>query len=95
MTAAVAAGLPRAARPYRRRLAPGRPRRTRMRSSTSSGMPEDDPDQAKPGREALRSFPPGVRAKMAAVLTAVAAAPPHRFAGGGYWEAMHGEMTGY
>jgi hypothetical protein len=32
---------------------------------------------------------------MAAVLTAVAAAPPHRFSGGGYWEAMHGEMTGY
>jgi len=25
----------------------------------------------------------------------VAAAPPHRFAGGGYWEAMHGDMTGW
>ncbi len=25
----------------------------------------------------------------------MAAAPPHRFAGGGYWEAMHGEMAGY
>jgi hypothetical protein len=56
---------------------------------------DDDPGQRRPGREALRSFPPGVRAKMAAVLTAVAAAPPHRFSGGGYWEAMHGEMTGY
>lgn len=32
---------------------------------------------------------------MVAVLTQVAAAPPHRFAGGGYWEAMHGHMTGY
>jgi hypothetical protein len=55
---------------------------------------DDDPGQREPGREALRSFPP-VRAKMAAVLTAVATAPPHRFSGGGYWEAMHGEMTGY
>lgn len=34
-------------------------------------------------------------ARMAAVLDAVARAPPHAFAGGGYWEAMHGEMTGY
>jgi hypothetical protein len=56
---------------------------------------DDDPGQREPGREALRSFPPGVRAKMAAVLTAVANAPPHRFSGGGYWEAMQGEMTGY
>ena len=45
---------------------------------------EDDPAQTKPGRDALRSFPAGVRAKMAAVLAAVAAAPPHRFSGGGY-----------
>lgn len=32
---------------------------------------------------------------MRAVLTQVAAAPPKRFAGGGYWEAMKGEMTGW
>ncbi|MFI5906889.1 hypothetical protein [Dactylosporangium sp. NPDC051541] len=32
---------------------------------------------------------------MRAVLVAVAAAPPKRFAGGGYWEAMHGMMTGW
>lgn len=36
---------------------------------------------------------------MLAVLTQVAAAPPKRFAGGGYWEAMgrkHGtDMTGW
>jgi hypothetical protein len=32
---------------------------------------------------------------MVAVLDAVAAAPPPRFSGGGYWEAMHGKMTGY
>jgi hypothetical protein len=32
---------------------------------------------------------------MRAVLIAVAAAPPKRFAGGGYWEAMKGEMAGW
>ena len=32
---------------------------------------------------------------MAAVLKAVADAPPNAFAGGGYWEAMHGTMVGY
>jgi hypothetical protein len=32
---------------------------------------------------------------MRAVLAEVAAAPPKRFAGGGYWEAMHGPMTGW
>lgn len=32
---------------------------------------------------------------MVVVLTAVAAAPPKRFAGGGYWEAMKGDMTGW
>ena len=32
---------------------------------------------------------------MQAVLDAVANAPPPSFSGGGYWEAMHGEMTGY
>ncbi len=39
--------------------------------------------------------PAAVRAKFRAVLVAVATAPPHRFAGGGYWEAMHGEMSGW
>jgi hypothetical protein len=29
------------------------------------------------------------------VLDAVAAAPPTQLSGGGKWEAMHGEMTGY
>jgi hypothetical protein len=36
-----------------------------------------------------------VRAKFQAVLVAVAAAPPYRFAGGGYWEAMRGDMKGW
>ena len=32
---------------------------------------------------------------MRAVLVAVAAAPPKKFTGGGHWEAMRGEMTGW
>lgn len=55
----------------------------------------DDPDQSTPGRDALNSWPTSVRAKMRAILIAVAAAPPKRFAGGGYWEAMKGDMTGW
>jgi len=57
--------------------------------------PDDDPAQSIPGRQFLRMCPSKIRAKFAAVLTAVAGAPPYRFAGGGYWEAMHGHMTGW
>jgi hypothetical protein len=58
--------------------------------------PEDDPHGRTPGRDFLRNACPGtVRMKMQAVLAAVAAAPPKRFAGGGHWEAMHGSMTGW
>jgi hypothetical protein len=58
--------------------------------------PDDDPDERMPGRDFLRNVcPPGVRAKFNAVLNAVAAAPPKRFAGGGAWEAMHGDLTGW
>jgi len=55
----------------------------------------DDPMQACPGQAFLDSCPPGVRAKFRAVLIAVATAPPKRFAGGGYWEAMKGDMAGW
>jgi hypothetical protein len=55
----------------------------------------DDPDEAAPGRIFLNGCPPGVRAKFRAVLAAVAAAPPKRFAGGGKWEAMKGDMSGW
>lgn len=48
-----------------------------------------------PGRAALQSWPPSVRSKIYPVLDAVAGAPPSRFSGGGYWEAMHGDMTGW
>ncbi|GEP34107.1 hypothetical protein NSZ01_18750 [Nocardioides szechwanensis] len=43
---------------------------------------DDDDDTAAPGREVLNSWPTKVRATMRAVLVAVAAAPPKRFAGG-------------
>jgi hypothetical protein len=56
---------------------------------------DDDARQTAPGREYLNALPDRVRARMMAVLTQVAAAPPHRFAGGGLWEAMHGTMTGF
>ena len=46
-------------------------------------------------REFLTSIPLGVRAKLIATLTVVAAAPPPTFSGGGKWEAMHGEMGGW
>ncbi len=55
----------------------------------------DDPGISAPGRDALRNWPDKIRAKTYAVLGAVAAAPPIRFAGGGYWEAMHGDMAGW
>jgi hypothetical protein len=56
----------------------------------------DDPAESIPGRMFLNDVcPPAVRAKMRAVLVAVAAAPPKRFAGGGKWEAMKGKMTGW
>ncbi|MEV0456779.1 hypothetical protein [Catellatospora methionotrophica] len=55
----------------------------------------DDARRTAPGQVFLRSCPPTVRAKFFAVLVAVAKAPPHRFAGGGLWEAMHGSMSGW
>jgi hypothetical protein len=56
---------------------------------------KDDPNEAAPGHDFLNACPTGVRSKMRAVLAAVAAAPPKRFAGGGYWEAMKGDMSGW
>lgn len=43
----------------------------------------------------LDHCPASVEANLLAVLDAVAEAPPPQFSGGGKWEAMHGEMTGY
>lgn len=48
-----------------------------------------------PGGEFLDELPVKIRAKFTAVLDAVAAAPPPQFSGGGYWQAMHGVLTGF
>jgi hypothetical protein len=56
---------------------------------------DDDPNEAAPGRTFLLACPDKVRAMMVAVVKAVAEAPPLSFAGGGKWEAMHGDMGGY
>jgi hypothetical protein len=56
---------------------------------------DDDPTGATPGRDFLNACRVKVRATMRAVLVQVAAAPPKRFAGGGYREAMKGEMAGW
>jgi len=48
-----------------------------------------------PAEEFLDSCPAKVDARFAAVLDAVRNAPPPQFSGGGYWEAMHGDMGGY
>jgi hypothetical protein len=55
----------------------------------------NDPSRAVPARAFLDTCPVGARADMLAVITAVAEAPPPRFAGGGKWEAMHGTMKGF
>ncbi len=54
---------------------------------------DDDPEQHAPGREYLDDCP--VAARILAVVTAVADAPPPAFSGGGKWEAMHDEMAGF
>jgi hypothetical protein len=46
-------------------------------------------------REFFSAVPAKVQAKLSSILVAVATAPPGRFAGGGYWEAMHGQMRGF
>ena len=53
------------------------------------------PDGTVPALEFLDDCPGTIDAQFAAVLDAVAAAPPPRFSGGGKWEAMHGTMGGW
>lgn len=48
-----------------------------------------------PADDFLDDCPANVRARLMAVLDAVAEAPPPQFSGGGRWEAMHGDMGGY
>lgn len=55
----------------------------------------DDSKQTVPARDFLDRCPTSVAAKLIAIVKAVADAPPPAFSGGGLWEAMHGEMTGF
>lgn len=82
------------------------PKKTRDDLPAQSRPSSDDPHEivyfrryigvdSAPGREYLQGLPTKVRATMSACLIAVAKTPPKRFAGGGYWEAMHGSMTGW
>ncbi len=51
-------------------------------------------DGSKPAEEWLRQLAAKPAAEVIAVVKAVRDAPPPAFAGGGKWEAMHGEMAG-
>lgn len=73
----------------------GAPSRSPWRIHFFQRHEHEDPEQAVPAREFLDSCPPGVAAKLVAVIKAVAEAPPPAFGGGGKWEAMHGEMNGF
>ena len=53
------------------------------------------PDGSAPALKFLDECPGKIDAEFAAVLDAVAAAPPPQFSGGGKWEAMHGDMGGW
>src|SRR3954452_16468507 len=50
---------------------------------------------AVPAEDFLDDCPPNIEARFYAVLEAVRDAPPPQFSGGGYWEAMHGDMGGF
>lgn len=54
-----------------------------------------DDDKSEPGGVFLDSCPTSVQVDFNAILVAVAAAPPHKFSGGGMWEAMHDDMKGW
>lgn len=54
-----------------------------------------DPNTPVPARLVMSGWPPEIRARVRAVIIAVAAAPPLQFSGGPMWQAMHGDMGGY
>jgi len=71
-----------------------------MRSAKAAPKPWDviyyrASDGSVPASAFLDICPPKVHARFLAVIDDVAVAPPPRFSGGGYWEAMHGSMAGY
>lgn len=52
-------------------------------------------DGKVPAEYFLDACPAKIEARFHAVLDAVRDAPPPQFSGGGYWEAMHGDMGGF
>lgn len=57
---------------------------------------DDDAARRAPARDFLNTeCPPGVRRKLQNILVLVAKTPPKKFDGGGVWEAMHEDMTGW
>ena len=57
--------------------------------------PSDDPGESVPALDFFEGLTAKIAAEINAVLDAVAEAPPPSFAGGGKWEAMHGDMAGF
>lgn len=55
---------------------------------------KDPSDGSIPSLETFSTWPNKVAKKILPIVAAVAEAPPTKFAGGGKWEAMHGECTG-
>lgn len=55
----------------------------------------DDPGLSVPALVFLDQVPTKARAEIQAVLSAVASAPPPAFAGGGKWEVMNRDMSGF
>jgi len=53
------------------------------------------PDNSIPAIDFLDGCPPTIQDRFDAVLDDVAQGPPIEYRGGGYWEAMHGDMTGW
>jgi len=57
---------------------------------------DDDQARGTPARDFLNdACPPGVRLKLQNILVLVAKTPPKKFDGGGVWEAMHDDLTGW
>jgi len=56
---------------------------------------DDDPNESCPAERFFSEIPDSVATDLFAIIDAVAASPPPQFTGGGVWEAMHGEMSGY
>lgn len=48
-----------------------------------------------PAEEFFNTLPSKIAARFDVVLDTIRDAPPPRFGGGGFWEAMHGTMNGY